>query len=86
MPIIFGLGDQVDYPDNFVDGIGILADAFKSSGAKLVGFTSTEGYDFNQSKAVIGDQFEGLAIDLENQSDQIVKRIQDWVEMLKKEF
>ena len=23
---VFGLGDQVNYPENFVDGIGILAD------------------------------------------------------------
>ena len=25
---LFGLGDQERYPDNFVDGIGILAEAF----------------------------------------------------------
>lgn len=29
---IFGLGDQKNYPDNFVDGMGILADAFKRRG------------------------------------------------------
>ena len=26
---LFGLGDQIGYPDNFVDGTGILADAFE---------------------------------------------------------
>lgn len=29
---IFGLGDQKNYPDNFVDGMGILADAFQKAG------------------------------------------------------
>lgn len=36
---LFGLGDQVNYPDNFVDGLGILGDAFEKAGAALVGFT-----------------------------------------------
>ena len=30
---LFGLGDQERYPDNFVDGIGILAEAFTKSNA-----------------------------------------------------
>ena len=34
---LFGLGDQVNYPDNFVDGLGILGDAFEKAGAALVG-------------------------------------------------
>ena len=50
---VFGLGDQVNYPENFVDGIGILADFMVSSGATLVGKTSTEGYLLN-SRGVEG--------------------------------
>ena len=83
---IFGLGDQVNYPDNFVDGIGLLAEAFKSAGAKIVGSTSMEDYQFNQSRASDTDRFSGLAIDIENQPDKTDKRIRDWVEKLKKEF
>jgi len=83
---IFGLGDQKNYPDNFVDGIGLLAKAFVSAGAKLAGFTSTEGYNFSQSLAIHGDQFSGLAIDVENQPEKTDQRINDWVEKLKKEF
>lgn len=49
---IFGLGDQVNYPDNFVDGMGYLAKAFESAGAILVGETAVEGYTFHQSAAV----------------------------------
>ena len=45
---LFGLGDQKKYPDNFADGIGILAKAFTDRGATLVGRTSPEGYHFNR--------------------------------------
>lgn len=83
---IFGLGDQIGYPDNFVDGIGILAETFEATGAILVGFTSPEEYDFNQSLALKNNKLSGLAIDIENQSDKTQKRIQDWVEQLKEEF
>ncbi len=83
---IFGLGDQVNYPDNFVDGIGILAKTFESVGAKLVGTTSMQGYLFNQSQAMNGDRFAGLAIDIENQPDKTDERIRNWVEELKKDF
>lgn len=83
---IFGLGDQVDYPDNFADAIGILADIFISRGATLVGLTSTEGYTFSQSRAMYKNQFAGLVLDIENQSNKTTKRISDWVNALKKEF
>ncbi|WP_165044459.1 flavodoxin [Dysgonomonas sp. ZJ709] len=83
---IFGLGDQVRYPDNFVDGVGILAETFESIGAKLVGFTSPEGYNFAHSRALKDGKFQGLVIDMENQSDKTDKRINDWVKQLNKEF
>ncbi|WP_029902912.1 flavodoxin [Prevotella sp. 10(H)] len=83
---IFGLGDQVKYPDNFVDGIGILAEAFENVGAKIIGLTATRGYTFDHSVAVRGDKFTGLAIDFENQHSMTDQRIKDWVEQLKKEF
>lgn len=83
---IFGLGNQVDYPDNFVDGMGILAEVFENAGAKIVGFTSSDDYNFNHSKAILGDKFCGLVIDEENQAKKTDKRIKDWVELLKMEF
>lgn len=33
---IFGLGDQIRYPENFADGIGLLAEVFEEDGATLV--------------------------------------------------
>lgn len=83
---IFGLGDQKNYPDNFVDGMGILADAFQQAGAQLVGFTSTDGYTFNQSRAVRDGKFCGLVIDQENQPQLTSKRVADWCRQIKEEF
>jgi flavodoxin I len=83
---IFGLGNQLDYPDNFVDGIGLLAETFKEADATLVGYTSTEGYNFNTSKAVSENQFAGLVLDLENQPDKTDERIRNWVKQLIVEF
>lgn len=83
---IFGLGDQKHYPENFADGIGLLAEVFEEDGAKLVGFTSAEGYAFERSKALRGDQWCGLVIDLENQSELTEKRIKEWCKEVKKEF
>ncbi|WP_106831547.1 flavodoxin [Parabacteroides pacaensis] len=82
---IFGLGDQVNYPDNFVDGIGLLAEIFKGVGAELAGFTSTAGYYFNSSKAVKNGRFLGLAIDTEIQPEKTEERIRNWVEELKEQ-
>lgn len=83
---IFGLGDQVKYPDNFVDGIGLLADAFCASGAELVGLTSPQEYTFNHSQALKDGLFQGLALDIENESDKTALRIQHWVDALRKDF
>lgn len=83
---IFGLGDQKGYPENFLDGVGILGEILKEQGAQLVGFTSTDGYTFECSKAVRDDKFIGLAIDFENQASMNKERITKWVEQVKSEF
>ncbi len=83
---IFGLGDQINYSDNFVDGIGILAEAMEKAGATIVGCTSLDGYHFTGSRALRNNQLLGLAIDIENQSAQTDKRIKTWTDQLKQEF
>ena len=83
---IFGLGDQKGYPENFLDGVGIMAEILEAQGASLVGFTSVEGYEFESSRAIRGEQFTGLAIDYENQGSMNKERIAAWVDQLKKEF
>ncbi len=83
---IFGLGDQFGYPDTFVDAIGILGREFEAVGAELVGFTSTDGFEFDYSVGVEGGVFLGLAIDEDNQSELTPERITDWVLQLLEEF
>ena len=82
----FGTGDQIGYSDNFQDAMGILEEKISELGAKTVGFWSTDGYDFNESKAVKNGKFVGLALDEDNQSDLSDERIQSWVTQLKTEF
>ena len=83
---IFGNGNQKDYSENFVDGIGLMAQLLESRGAKIIGYTSAEGYTFEKSKALIGDKFMGLALDFENQAAKNKDRIKNWAENIKKEI
>lgn len=83
---LFGLGDQANYPDNFVDGLGILGEAFEKAGATLVGYTSAQGYTFNHSRALRDDKWCGLVIDMENQSKLTDKRIREWCGQLEREL
>ena len=83
---LFGLGDQVLWPSNFVDGLRIIYDAFTEAGAQLMGKWSTEGYDFTDSKAVNGDYFVGLALDEDQQNDISEERIKAWVKQIKEEI
>ncbi len=82
---LFGIGDQVEWIDSFVNGMGMLHHSMAKL-ATVVGFTSTEGYNFEISLAIKNNKFVGLAIDDVNQADLTDKRISDWVEQLKKEF
>lgn len=83
---IFGTGDGISYGDSFVDGIGTIYEAVKDKSCKVVGFTSTDGYDYDESTAELDGQFVGLAIDEDNQSDMTKERIEKWVEAIKPEL
>tara|TARA_Y100001968_G_C19335432_1_gene706601 strand:+ start:609 stop:1130 length:522 start_codon:yes stop_codon:yes gene_type:complete len=80
---IFGLGDQIGYEDNFVDGIGILAKEIIKNNGKIIGEWSTKGYKFKKSKALKDkNNFYGLAIDEDNQYDQTEERIKKWCNLI----
>jgi len=83
---LFGLGDQESYSDEFCSALGIIYEQIKSSGAKVIGFTSTEGYYHDGSKAQIDTKFVGLVIDEDNQSDLTEERIENWVNEIKAEI
>ena len=83
---IFGLGDQAGYPENFADGVGILGCLLRDKGAKLVGYTENEKYEFESSKALEDGKFMGLILDQENQARLSKGRIEKWTEQLKQEL
>ena len=83
---IFGLGNQKNSKNNFVDSMYPLYKHLKESKANILGFTSTDKYDFIDSKACINGQFVGLAIDVEDKDHLNEIRINNWVEDLKKVF
>lgn len=82
---LFGCGDSDSYADTFCDGIGILYNDLKGTGAEFCGFVSTEGYTFDNSIAVVDGKFVGLAIDDVNEDDKTDERIAHWVDALKNE-
>ena len=83
---LFGLGDQESYSDEFCSALGAIYKQVVSLKAKVIGFTSTEGYYHDASKAQIDNKFVGLVIDEDNQSDLTDKRIEDWVKDIKEEI
>jgi len=83
---LFGLGDQILWPSNFVDGLGDIYNAFIEASAQLIGKWPTEGYDFTDSKAVNGNYFVGLALDMDQQDELSEERIKAWVKQIKKDF
>lgn len=83
---IFGLGNQLEYPENFGDAVGIMAELVTDRGAKLIGLTSTEGYAYESSRAESNGKFLGLVLDQETQPRLSKERISEWVKDLKVQF
>ncbi|MDR2622646.1 MAG: flavodoxin [Dysgonamonadaceae bacterium] len=79
---LFGCGDSSSYCDTFCDAIGKIYQAVKDK-AEVVGFTDTAGYSFDTSEAVVNNQFVGLALDEDNESNLSESRINHWIETLK---
>lgn len=84
---LYGLGDQIGYADYFADGVGILAKVILENGGNIIGNWSTEGYDYDESKADMGNgNFYGLLIDEDNQNELTSERIKGWLNILKTGF
>lgn len=75
---IVGLGDHVTYPNNFVDGIGVLADVSEERGGVLIGRVPTLDYIFNDSMALRDGMFVGLPLDEDFESEKTQERIERW--------
>ena len=83
---IYGLGDQVLYPEHFVDGMAVLRDELVKAGAKVIGQWPAEGYEHTDSKSLEDGYFIGLALDDDHQSELSNERIGKWIRILKAEF
>ena len=82
---IFGLGDQFGYPYTFLDAAGLLYEKLKEQGATFAGFIEPEGYEFEDSKALVNESLVCLGLDFENQEELNEERIEEWVNQLKVE-
>ncbi|RXJ95550.1 flavodoxin [Malaciobacter molluscorum] len=83
---LVALGDQDGYDDTFVNSLGTMYEQVIKQGANVIGFTSTDGYDFEESTALKDDQFVGLVIDEDNQDDLTDERIENWTNQIKNQI
>ena len=85
---VYGLGDQIGYPQWFQDALGYLWTKMVNQGATTVGAWPNKGYTFEQSKALTEDEtsFVGLPLDDENQLELTDGFISLWCEQILAEF
>lgn len=79
---VFGCGDSESYSDTFCGGMKELYDLAEAAGATMVGHVSTDGYNYDDSDAVVDGQFVGLALDNVNEDDKTESRIEAWLPTL----
>ncbi|MFT5749645.1 MAG: flavodoxin I [Ancylomarina sp.] len=79
---IFGLGNHISYADFFVDAMGELFEVVKGTGATIVGSVSDEGYEFNESRAIVDGKFVGLPIDEDFEDDLTEERVDNWLKII----
>lgn len=80
----FGLGDQVLYPDHFVDGLGIYKEEMDNLSIPIIGQWSTEGYNYTNSDGEENGLFYGLALDVDNEPELSEERMRIWSDGIKK--
>ena len=67
--------------------MGAIAEILTNNGASLIGKTSSEGYEFEESKALLEDnQLVGLCIDEDRQPEMTEERVLNWVKQIKTEM
>lgn len=81
----FGLGDQVLYPDHYVDALGVFKEEMERTNATIIGEWPIEGYQFTDSDGYNGKMFFGLALDEDRQPELTEKRAKKWTDQIKKE-
>ncbi|MDE5602448.1 MAG: flavodoxin [Helicobacter sp.] len=82
---LVGLGDQDTYGDSFCNGLFPLYEIAHKEG-KIIGFTKTDGYEYEETNTIVDGQFIGLMLDEDNQEELSEQRIKEWIENLKGQF
>ena len=84
---VFGCGDQEDYAEYFCDAMGTVRDIVETKGGSIIGHWSTEGYEFEASKALVDDNnFVGLCVDEDRQPELTDDRVKAWVSQIHEEM
>lgn len=83
---VFGLGDHVTYSHGFVDHIGLLGKELMEHGAVLVGPVDTDGYEFEDSDAVVDGKFIGLPLDEDFEPELTDERLEAWAKDIQEDF
>lgn len=81
---LLGLGDQESYPDSFCGCIYFFYE--KLNDANIVGQTSSDGYEFDETDSLVDNKFIGLIIDEVNQEEMTNERLENWANELRKSF
>ncbi|EEG85336.1 putative flavodoxin [Proteus penneri ATCC 35198] len=85
---MYGMGDQVDYSEWFLDALGMLYHHLLPSGVKFIGFWPVDGYEFISPKPLSDDgkHFVGLALDDVNQFEETDERLSQWCMQILREI
>lgn len=85
---IYGLGDQLGYPQWYQDAMGYLWARIRQLGASTIGEWPVNGYQFDSSIALTedGQHFVGLALDDESEFELSNTRITQWCQQITREF
>lgn len=85
---VYGLGDQIGYPEWFLDAMGYLHSKLVHRGGIPCGYWPRAGFEFEASQALTpdGQYFVGLALDEENEFQKTDARIAAWCDQILEEF
>ena len=83
---LFGCGDSSSFGDTFCDALGTIYNDLQKTGCKFIGSVDASDYTNDDSTAVVGDRFVGLALDEMNEDDKTPERIENWINALKAEI
>ena len=85
---LFGMGDSINYSENFLDAFGLMWQEIKLLGSpELIGIWPIEGYNFDESIGMYDEShFLGLGLDQDNEEELHEDRVKSWTTQILKEL